>query len=430
MSVSSRPVASFRTIPALPGDKSITHRAYLMAALAEGESRVLYGNRGRDCDATLAALGALGVRIRPEEGGGLRIIGHGGMFEVPPAPLDLGNSGTGLRLLLGVLAAHPFTVVLSGDASLRTRPMNRVLDPLRLMGARAEAPGGLPPVTLTGGPLRGISYRLPMPSAQVKSAILLAGIQAQGTTTVRGGLASRDHTERLLRWFDVPVETEEDEVSVAGPVRLRGNVVSVPADPSAGAFYLAAALVVPGSEVLLEGVSLNPSRTACFDVFRRMGLDLVLTDDDEPGPEPMGHVEAAAARNRAADIEPEEIPGLIDELPALAVAAAFAEGTTRVRGAGELRVKESDRLAAMAEGLAAIGARVRLLADGWEIEGSGGAPLPGGSVRSYGDHRVAMAFLIAGLGCRNGVTVLDEPQIETSDPYFLSNLNTIMETRS
>ncbi len=426
MSLASHPVRPFRITPALPGDKSITHRAFLLGALAAGETTVAGANDGADCRATLAALDALGAR--PVRRGRDEVVlqGRSGRFREPGAPLDLGNSGTGLRLLLGVLAGQPFTCVLTGDDSLRTRPVERVLAPLRLMGARAEAPGDHPPVTLAGGGLRGVSHRLAVPSAQVKSALLLAGVQAEGTTVVEGGGGSRDHTERMLREFGVPVTGSGDRVALTGPVPLTGRWVAVPGDPSAAAFYLAAVLAVPGSEISLEDMSLNPTRTGYLEVLKRMGVEIRMVGDGEAG-EPRGRVTARAGGARAVRISPAEVPGLIDELPALAVAAAFAAGTTEVRGAGELRVKESDRLAAVAEGLAAIGVPVTLHPDGWDITGSGGAPLRGGEVRSRGDHRIAMAFLIAGLGSRDGVWIAGVPGIETSDPYFLPNLNRILE---
>ncbi len=428
MTVASRRCGPFRAAPRLPGDKSITHRAYLLGALAAGETRVAGANPGADCEATLAAVGGLGAGV-VREPGRIRIAGVSGRFRDPGGPLDLGNSGTGLRLLLGVLAGQPFETVLTGDDSLRTRPVERVLAPLRAMGARASAPGDHPPVTLRGGALTGIAWTLPVPSAQVKSALLLAGIQASGETAVGGGGTSRDHTERLLAGFGAPVsvDPEADRVAVRGPAPLRGCGVEVPGDPSAGAFWLAAAGVVPGSDVSLEGMSLNPTRTGYLGILERMGLELE-TDPAGGALEPRGTVRTRGTGLRAVTVGPAEVPAVIDELPALAVAAAFAEGVSVFRGAGELRVKESDRLAAVAEGLAAIGAPVEPLPDGWRITGSGGAPLAGGRVRSRGDHRIAMAFLIAGLGCREGVAIADPPGIGTSDPHFISNLNRIMES--
>jgi 3-phosphoshikimate 1-carboxyvinyltransferase len=417
-------VTPLRWTPRLPGDKSITHRAYLLGALAEGTTIIDRPNEGDDCRATLRAIESLGVRVE-RTNARVRLLGSSGRLHAPAAPLDLGNSGTGLRLLLGVLAGQPFTTVLGGDASLRRRPVERVLAPLRSMGARAEAPGDHPPVTLTGSALTGVTHRLAAPSAQVKSALLLAGIQASGRTRVEGIVGSRDHTERLLPAFGCPVAATPDSVEVEGPCALRAADIRIPADPSAATFYLLAAALRPRCEVTLEGVGLNPTRINHFDVFRRMGVTLDATVESGSELEPWGRVTARGGEVRAVEIGPSEIAGLIDELPAIAVLAAFARGTTRVIGAAELRVKESDRLSAVAAGLAAIGGMVTPLPDGWLIEGSAGAPLAGGIVETSGDHRVAMAFLIAGLATRSGVRLVGAPMIETSDPFFLSNLEAL-----
>jgi 3-phosphoshikimate 1-carboxyvinyltransferase len=399
----------FRLTPRLPGDKSITHRAFLLGAI------------GR---ATLRAAVALGASVR-ESGNEILIEGRSGRFTPPTGPLDLGNSGTGLRLLLGLLAPQTFTSVLTGDASLSRRPVERVLAPLRLMGVRAEAPGDHPPVTLHGGALHGIRYALPVPSAQVRSAILLAGMQADGTTVVEGGEGARDHTERLLPAFGIAARRLPGRVEVDGPRVPDGTTVSIPGDPSAGAFYLAAAALVPESEVILEGICLNPLRTKSFDVLSRMGLDLVVEPDAGDNPEPVGRVTATGRALRGVRLAPDEIPGVIDELPILAVAAALADGETVVAGAGELKHKESDRLRTVAAGLEAIGGTIRLHEDGWTITGTGGKPLPGGTVHPEGDHRIAMAFLIAGLATRRGVRLAGETGIETSDPFFMDNLDRI-----
>ncbi len=428
MSIASHPVAPFRSTPRLPGDKSITHRAYLFAGMAAGDSVVENPNPGEDCRNTLAALRILGVGADGETPGAVTLRGRGGSFEAPRSPIDLGNSGTGLRLLLGVLAGRAMTATLTGDASLRTRPVERVLEPLRLMGAQAEAPGDHPPVTLTGGRLRGIRWKLPVPSAQVKSALLLAGTQAEGTTVIEGGGASRDHTERFLLAGGYPITVDGDRIAIEGPFGIKPFAIHVPADPSAAAFWGAAAALVPGSQVLLQEVSVNPTRTAGFLALEEMGAGF---DREAPAGdiEPRANARVRSGTLRGITLGPDRVPGLIDELPILAVAAAFAEGTTVVRGAGELKLKESDRLEAVAEGLRAIGATVNLLEDGWQITGSGGTPLPGGVVRSFGDHRVAMAFLVAGLRCRSGVKIADPPGIGTSDPYFLENLNQLLEER-
>jgi len=421
-------VGTFDLAPRLPGDKSITHRAVLLALLAEGVTEVRGPNRGEDCEGTLRAALRLGAGVEVSEDA-IRIEGRGGRLTAPTSPLDLGNSGTSLRLLLGVLAGQPFPATLTGDVSLCRRPVERVLQPLRAMGLEATAAGDHPPVSLTGGNLHGIRYDLPVPSAQVKSALLLAGVQATGRTEIGGDEGTRDHTERMLEAMGVPPLRRNGRLGVDGPVGLRAIDLRVPGDPSAAAFYLAAAAVVPGSRLRLEGVGLNETRTAFLDAFGEMGVELTV-EPDGGGVEPLGTIRATGRSPRGIEISPSRVPSLVDELPALAAAAVFADGVTRVRGAGELRVKESDRLSAMAEGLAALGARITLLEDGWEIEGSKGKELRGGRVRCREDHRVAMSLLVAGLRCRNGVEIVDFPRIETSDPFFLENLKQMSEPAS
>lgn len=422
MTVRSCFLNDFQLEPELPGDKSITHRAFILGGIAHGETAIQNANSGEDCRATLHALRQLGVQVEPDPAE-LRLAGMAGGFARPERALDLGNSGTGLRLLLGALAAQPFTVTLTGDDSLRRRPVERVLAPLRAMGVTAQAENDRPPVTLTGNTLQGAHHRLAVPSAQVKSALLLAGMQAKGETWIGNVMGTRDHTERLLPLFGAHVASGEDWVSIRGPARLNGTSIVVPGDLSAGVFYLAAAAIRPGARVTLERIGLNPTRTKVLEVMAEMGLDLDIEPSAPPMLEAQGTIRAAASgAPRAVDVAPEAIPLLIDELPALSVIAAFAHGRSTFRGAGELRVKESNRLEAMAEGLNTIGARVTLEPDGWTIEGSGGAPLAGGKVLSRGDHRVAMALLVAGLNCRDGVEIMDEALIETSDPYFLRNL--------
>jgi len=421
----SHAATPFEARPRLPGDKSITHRAYLLAALAEGRYRLRNPNRGEDCCRTLAAVQALGVEgtVRETE---VELTGAGGALRPPGGPLDLGNSGTGLRLILGVLAGTGIPATVTGDASLRARPMERVAEPLRRMGATVETTGGGAPVRVAGAVDHPIRYRLPVPSAQVKSAILFAALRVAGTTRVLGGAGSRDHTERLLRHFGAPVESTEEEVSLVGPTALGGRDLEVPGDPSAAMFYLVAAAILPGSRVVLERVGLNPTRVGGFSLLQAMGLGLERPPAGSEA-EPLGTVVGAGRGLRGIRVGPEAVAGAVDELPALAVAAAFAEGTTVVSGAGELRHKESDRLSTVAAGLRAIGAAVEERPDGWVIEGSSGRPLDGGEVRTEGDHRVAMAFLVAGLRCRRGVELCDEAGIETSDPFFLENLRLLME---
>ena len=426
MSLRSRFVSAFRLEPVLPGDKSITHRAYILGALAAGETRIHGANPGSDCRATLAALAQLGAEMSEDEGG-LRLTGKNGRFTGPRHALDLGNSGTGLRLLLGALAAQPFTVTLTGDASLCRRPVERVLAPLRAMGAQATADRDRPPVLMSGARLHGIRHTMDVPSAQVKSALLLAGLQAEGETWIGNSKGTRDHTERMLPRFGVEVVHGPDWVSIQGPRALRSTTLDIPGDISAAVFYLVAAGIRPGSQVTLEGVGLNPTRGKVLDVLERMGLRLNIAPTSGDAFEPSGRIQATGGNLRGTDVAPDEIPHLIDELPALAVAAAFAHGRSTVRGAGELRVKESNRLEAMAEGLNALGARVTLETEGWTIEGSAGKPLVGGTVRSRGDHRVAMSLLVAGLGSQHGCDVTDDPMIETSDPFFAENLTRLIE---
>ena len=423
MTLRSRFPNDVHLTPDLPGDKSITHRAFILGGLAFGETRIQDANPGADCRDTLAALEELGVQITHEDPRTIRLLGMSGEFAEPKQPLDLGNSGTGLRLLLGALAGQPFSVTLTGDASLRRRPVERVLAPLRAMGAAAISENDHPPITLTGGPLRGVRHDLEVPSAQVKSALLLAGLQAKGETWIGGVGGTRDHTERLLPLFGAHVRSGDNWVSIRGPVKLTGTTVQIPRDLSAGVFYLAAAAIRPGAQVTLEEVSLNLTRIKVLEMMGAMGLVLDIQPSSVPGTEARGTIIAKGdGPPRSIDIAPEHVPLVIDELPALAVIAAFAEGRSTFRGAGELRIKESNRLEAMAEGLKAIGARVTLESDGWTIDGSGGVPLQGGKVRSRGDHRIAMALLVAGLNCQDGVEILDEPLIETSDPFFLQNL--------
>ena len=396
--------ARFRARLRLPGDKSLSHRLAILAALAEGPSRYAHFATAADCRSTLACLAALGVRTEVA-GDRVTVVGHGpSALRAPSVPLDAGNSGSTLRILAGVLAGRPFRSVLDGDASLRRRPMERVAEPLRAMGARVATTGGCPPLAIDGGALAGIDHVLAVPSAQVKTAILLAGLQAEGRTRVTEPAASRDHTERLLPRFGVPVSRDGLSVSIEGRASLSAFDMDVPGDPSSAAFLAVAALIVPDARVRIDDLLLNPSRIAFVEVLRRMG-GAVRVRVEREDPEPVGWLEAETSALRATDIAPAEVPALIDELPALAVAAARAAGTTTVTGAAELRLKESDRIAAMAEGLRAMGASVTERPDGFAIEG--GRPLRGAAVRSHGDHRIAMALAVAGLAAA-GETVIDD----------------------
>jgi 3-phosphoshikimate 1-carboxyvinyltransferase len=428
------PAAGRRIVPArrlrgvyrLPGDKSLSHRLAIFAALAEGTSRFGNFSTAGDCRSTLACLEALGARTAVETDGAVSVTGGGpGALHAAAHPLDAGNSGSTLRMLAGVLAARPFPSVLDGDASLRARPVERVAAPLRAMGARIATTAGRPPVTIDGGRLVGMAHTLTIPSAQVKTAILLAGLQAQGQTTVTEPTASRDHTERLLPCFGVPVWRTDLSVGVKGGSVLTPFAMAVPGDPSSAAFLVVAALIVPDARLRIEGVLLNPSRIAFLDVLRRMGGAISIgVDRDEP--EPVGWIEAETSQLRGVDIAAGEVASVIDELPILAVAGAAAEGTFRVVGAEELRVKESDRIAAMAEGLRAMGALVEEHADGLVIEG--GRRLHGASVRSWGDHRIAMSLAVAALAAASGETVIEGADCASvSFPEFFAVLDQAVE---
>ena len=408
------PVAARRIAPArrlrgrlrLPGDKSLSHRLAILAALAEGTSHFSQFSTAGDCRSTLGCLEALGARVAVDTTGGVVSIAGGGPGALHEAahPLDAGNSGSTLRMLAGVLAGRPFRSVLDGDASLRARPVERVAAPLRAMGARIATTSGRPPITIEGGPLAGIDHTLTIPSAQVKTAILLAGLQADGRTSVTEPAASRDHTERLLPRFGVPVRATGLTVSIDGGARPTPFDMIVPGDPSSAAFLVVAALIVPDAWVRIEGVLLNPTRIAFLDVLRRMGGSIrVGVESDDP--EPVGWIEAETSPLRGADIGGAEVASLIDELPILAVAGAAADGTFRVSGAEELRVKESDRIAAIAEGLRNMGVLIEERPDGLVVEG--GRPWHGAAVRSWGDHRIAMSLAVAALAAASGETIIE-----------------------
>jgi 3-phosphoshikimate 1-carboxyvinyltransferase len=400
----------------LPGDKAISHRAAILGALAHGETRIGNFASAADCASTLSCLESLGVRVGREAGSVVVVSGGGPeSWQAPSAPLDAGNSGSTLRILAGALAGRPFRSVLTGDASLRRRPVERVAAPLRALGATAHGTDGRPPLVIEGGRLRGITWELEVPSAQVKTAVLLAGLQAEGTTTVREKAASRDHTERMLPVFGVAVERQGPAVSVRGGSRLEAAPVDVPGDVSSAAFLIVAALTCPSSEVRVDDVLLNPGRTAFLDVLRRMGARLE-TGLVRESPEPVGFIVARTSELRGTTIGGAEVPALIDEVPALAVAAAHAQGTTTITGAGELRVKESDRIAALDEGLRLLGARVEALPDGLVIEG--GRSLRGAAVRSHGDHRIAMAMAVAGLAAEGETTIEEAESASVSFPEF------------
>lgn len=415
----------------VPGDKSISHRALMFGALAVGESRVEGLLEGDDVLRTAAAMRALGAEVERLEDGTWRLFGRGvGGLTEPADVLDLGNSGTGARLMMGLVATHPFTTIFTGDASLRSRPMKRVSEPLSRMGARffTRDGGRLPAAVVGTANPTPITYELPVASAQVKSAILLAGLNTPGITTVIEKEATRDHTELMLRNFGATVEVEVQEdgrraISVTGFPELTGRHVIVPADPSSAAFPAVAALLVPGSTVTLAGVGMNPLRTGLYQTLIEMGADITHTNAREEGGEPVADLVIKASALKGVDVPAERAPSMIDEYPVLAVAAAFATGTTRMNGLSELRVKESDRFAAVMRGLLACGVKVEEAGDTMIVHGTGAAPKGGATIAVNLDHRIAMSFLVLGMASAEPVAVDDAEAIETSFPGFETLMN-------
>ena len=427
----TRPHAPLTGKIRVPGDKSISHRALMLGALAVGRTEISGLLEGEDVLAAAAAINALGAHAEPVGDGRWTVDGVGiaGLAE-PEDLLDLGNSGTAARLLLGILATHPITAFVTGDASLRRRPMGRVVEPLSRIGARfVTSEGARLPLAINGAanPVP-ISYRLPVPSAQVKSAVLFAGLNALGTTTVIEPQPTRDHSERMLRHFGATVVTEPVEgggkrITLEGCPELAAAPIVVPGDPSSAAFPLIAALIVPGSEIFIEGVGVNPLRTGLFECLREMGADLALLNERDEGGEPVADLRVRSGTLKGADIPAERAPRMIDEYPILAVAAACARGRTVMRGLAELRVKESDRLTAIGAGLDACGVRVAVDGDTLTVEGDGGPPEGGALIATQLDHRIAMAFLVLGLATRLPVCIDDAAPIATSFPGFLRLIN-------
>ncbi|RRW29923.1 bifunctional prephenate dehydrogenase/3-phosphoshikimate 1-carboxyvinyltransferase [Pseudomonas oleovorans] len=404
----------------VPGDKSISHRSIMLGSLAEGTTEVEGFLEGEDALATLQAFRDMGVVIEGPHHGRVTIHGvglHG--LKAPAGPLYMGNSGTSMRLLSGLLAAQPFDTTLTGDASLSKRPMNRVAKPLREMGAVIETgPEGRPPLTIKGGQrLTGMAYDMPMASAQVKSCLLLAGLYAAGSTSVTEPAPTRDHTERMLRGFGYPVSVEGSTVSVEAGHKLTATRIEVPADISSAAFFLVAASIAEGSELVLEHVGINPTRTGVIDILKLMGGDITLENQREVGGEPVADIRVRAAKLKGIDIPEDLVPLAIDEFPVLFVAAACAEGRTVLRGAEELRVKESDRIQVMADGLIALGVKAEPTPDGIIIEGGA---IGGGEVWAHGDHRIAMSFSVASLRATAPIRIHDCANVATSFPNFLA----------
>lgn len=408
-----------------PGDKSISHRAAIFAALADGTSEISGFLEAEDCLSTLKCLRALGVEIEGPEEGKVKVYGHGseGLKE-PEDVLDAGNSGTTMRFLLGVLAAQPFYAVITGDRSLRRRPMARVADPLRQMGAQiwGREGGNLAPLSIKGGNLRPIEYTLPVASAQVKSALLLAGLHAEGQTIVREPVPARDHTERMLEYCGVKIKKEDREITIYGRQRIEPFKICIPGDFSAAAFFLVAACIHPRAEVVIHNVGLNPTRTGLLTVLQDMGAEIEVTREGLSAGEPYGVIKARSSSLKGTKIGGALIPRLIDEIPVLAVAAAVAKGSTVIRDAAELKVKESDRITTLAVELRKMGAKIETLPDGMVLEGGN---LKGAVVDSHGDHRLAMALAVAGLIAEGETVIRGAECMSISYPGFLADLEAL-----
>lgn len=409
----------------VPGDKSIAHRYALIAALADGTSRLTNYAPGADCHSTLGCLASLGVQVDENpETGTVTLVGRGfSGWRSPAGPLDAGNSGTTMRMMAGLLAAQPFTTVMIGDESLSRRPMRRVIEPLSHMGARIDATEGHAPLTIRGGRLTGIAFRPEIPSAQVKSAVLLAGLHAEGYTSVTEPAQTRDHTERALTTFGYDVQVSGLTTTLRGGQKGEPRTVSIPGDFSSAAFWLVAAAALPGSRVEIADVGLNPTRTGLLDVLRRFGAKVTVTETATEAGEPRGLIVVEADRHGSVEVHPDEVPGLIDELPAVAALAAH-QGDVVVRGAAELRVKESDRIAALVAGFRAIGIQAEEYPDGFAIHGSG-APR-GGVADAQGDHRMAMSFAIAGLAAQGPSRIDGSEAVGISYPGFFHTLQRLV----
>ena len=428
MAITIDPARHVRGRLQVPGDKSISHRYALLAALADGTSVIRNYAPGADCASTLRCLRALGVDVRLDaaettsEGPTITIRGRGlRALRAPSSHLDAGNSGTTMRLLAGVLAAHPFDSVLTGDTSLRRRPMRRIVEPLQQMGARIETVDGRPPLTIRGTELHGVSYTPPVASAQVKSAVLLAGLHATGQTRITEAVPTRDHTERAFPSFGLQIQCDNGRVEVHGGQHPSPATLLVPGDLSSAAFWAVAGAALPGSEVEISRVGLNPTRTAFLDVLREAGADVAVTPSESHGGEPFGTIHVRHATLRPVTIGADRVPGLIDELPALAALGAHGV-RVEVSGAAELRAKESDRITVLAEGLRALGGTVDERPDGFCVHPGA---LSGGTVDAGGDHRMAMAFAVAALGGHGPTTITGHDVVEVSYPGFFAVLDSV-----
>ena len=421
------PAAALRGHIAVPGDKSISHRAVLLGAIGEGESAVRGFGRSGDTEATIAAVRALGVTVDEDDVDSLRMQGVGlrGLRE-PVAPIDCGNSGTTLRLLAGILAGQQGRFELTGDDSLRRRPVDRIADPLTQMGAHVESDDGTPPLVVAGGELRGIRYELPVASAQVKSCVLLAGLYAAGQTTVVEPLPTRDHTELMLEAAGVRVTRKQRRVTVGPAEHLRLGEVDVPGDFSAAAPFIVAATLLPGSELTIHDIGLNPRRTGLLDVLARMGARITVFNRHKSAGEPVGDLDVRAAELTATTVTAEEVPRMVDELPLFALAAASAHGESKVEGAQELRVKETDRIETVTTSLRALGIRITASDDGLGVRGVPSRP-KGGGMSSHGDHRIAMLGAVAGLASREGVELQDAQAVAVSFPGFFELLDSVTQ---
>ena len=422
MNFNVQPAAATNATVTVPGDKSISHRALMLGGIANGRSTVSGFLAGEDCLATLDAMAAMGVEVRRESATDLIVSGVGlrGLVE-PATNLDLGNSGTAMRLMAGLLSGQEFASTMVGDASLTSRPMQRIITPLALMGAKIESADGCPPLSVSGvGRLHGIDYTLPVASAQVKSAILLAGLYADGITTVKEPAITRDHTERMLATMGIELEKAEQRISMRGDQDLIAADIQVPADLSSASFVMLATILSSNAEVTIENVGINPTRTGVIDILQAMGADIRLRNERQYGEEPVADIRVRSSDLRGCEVDPGLVSLAIDEFPILFVAAAAASGLTVFSGIAELRVKESDRIAAMAQGLQSLGIRVDETEDGATVHGG---QFTGGKVESFGDHRIAMSLAVAGSVATDDVIVKDVEAVETSFPGFASTMS-------